>query len=73
MEACAVSVTVGCMYDSAMDADLDLPLVRRLAAHRFTPAQLVAIDAAVVALIIVSFRVVLVHQALPRVSGTALG
>ena len=71
MEARAVSVTVGCMYDSAMDADLELPLVRRLAAHRFRPAQLVAIDAVVVALIIVSFRVVLVHQESPRVSGTA--
>jgi signal transduction histidine kinase len=57
------------MYDSAVDADLDLPLIRRLAAHRFTPAQLVAIDAVVVTVIIVLMHVVM-HGQRPRVSGT---
>jgi signal transduction histidine kinase len=69
MAAAIDSVTVRCMYDSAVDADLDLPLIRRLAAHRFTPAQLVAIDAVVVTVIIVLMHVVM-HGQRPQVSGT---
>ena len=58
------------MYDSAAGADLDLPLIRRMAAHRFTQAQLVAMDAVLVTLIIVIFHVLLARQQ-ARVSGTA--
>ncbi|HEY3882332.1 MAG TPA: sensor histidine kinase [Trebonia sp.] len=59
------------MYDSVIDADLHLPLVRRLAAHRFTPAQKVATDAVVVALILVVFHMAPMHASTPRVSGIA--
>jgi signal transduction histidine kinase len=53
-----------------MDVDLDLPPVRRLAAHRFTQAQLVAIDVVAVALITVVFEFLMSRQP-PKVSGTA--
>src|ERR1700719_2721120 len=71
MAAGPASVTVESMYDSVAGADLELPLIRRLAAHRFTRAQLVAIDAVVVTLIIVVFHVFVPRQQPPRVSGTA--
>jgi hypothetical protein len=58
------------MHDPAMDADLDLPPVRRLAAHRFTQAQLVAIDVVAVALITVVFEFLMSRQP-SKVSGTA--
>jgi signal transduction histidine kinase len=58
------------MYDSAAGDDLDLPLIRRMAAHRFTQAQLVAVDAVLVTLIIVVFHVFLTGQQ-ARVSGVA--
>jgi signal transduction histidine kinase len=50
-------------------ADLDLPLIQRLIAHRFTGGQLVAIDAALVALILVVFEVFMSRQP-ARVSGS---
>jgi len=53
-----------------MDRDPDPPPVQRLAAHRFTPAQLVAVDVAVVAAIIVLFGFLVSPQS-PRSSGTA--
>jgi len=49
---------------------MDLPPVRRLAAHRFTKAQLVAIDVVTVAAITVLFEFFMSRQP-PRVSGTA--
>jgi signal transduction histidine kinase len=58
------------MYDSAVGGDLDLPLIRRMAAHRFTQAQLVVIDAVLVTLVIVIFHVLLTRQQ-ARVSGVA--
>ena len=58
------------MYDSAVGGDLDLPLIRRMAAHRFTQAQLVAVDAILVTLILVIFHVVMSRKS-ARVSGTA--
>src|SRR5258708_6953453 len=54
----------------AAGADRDLPLLRRLAAHRFTKAQLVAIDVVTVTLIAVTFGFLIPHRA-PRASGTA--
>ncbi len=57
------------MYSYAAAADPAPPLIRRLAAHRFTPAQLVAIDAAVVAVVIVAVEFVMTRRT-PRVSGT---
>ncbi len=47
-----------------------LPLGRRLAAHRFTSAQLLAIDVVTVAVITVVVQVAMARQA-PRVSGPA--
>jgi hypothetical protein len=61
--------TVRNMHSPAADADLDLPLIRRLAAHRFTKSQLAAIDVVVVVLVIVSLEFVMSRRA-PRVSGT---
>jgi signal transduction histidine kinase len=58
------------MGDGDKRADLDLPLIQRLIAHRFSAAQLVAIDAALVALILVVFEVFMSRQP-ARVSGTA--
>ena len=57
------------MRAAAAGADPDLPLLRRLAAHRFTNAQLVAIDVVTVALIAVIFGFLIPHRA-PRASGT---
>jgi signal transduction histidine kinase len=62
------------MYSHAMArADHDgypaPPLIRRLADHRFTPAQLVAIDAVAVAVVVVAVDVVMARRT-PRVSGT---
>ncbi len=62
--------TVRIMYSPAADSDLDLPLIRRLAAYRFTKTQLVAIDAVVIALVIIGVEFLMTHRA-PRVSGTA--
>jgi hypothetical protein len=68
MTAAAVSATVRIMSAPAAGADRDLPLIRRLAARRFTTAQLVAIDVVTVALIAVTFGLLLPHRA-PRASG----
>ena len=57
------------MSAPAAGADRDLPLFRRLAAHRFTNAQLVAIDVVTVALVAVTFGFLIPHR-VPRVSGT---
>jgi len=57
------------MYSPVMDADLEPPLIRRLAAHRFTGPQLVAIDGAVIALVVVGVEFFMTRRA-PRVSGT---
>jgi signal transduction histidine kinase len=57
------------MYSHALDADPAPPLIRRLAARRFTGPQLVAIDAAAVALVIVAAEFVMTRRT-PRVSGT---
>jgi signal transduction histidine kinase len=56
------------MYSHALDADLDPPLIRRLAAHRFTGAQLVAIDVAVVVIVIVAMETLMSPRP-ARVSG----
>jgi signal transduction histidine kinase len=56
------------MYSPAAGADLDPPMIRRLAARHFTPAQLVAIELAVVVAVIVSVEFVMTRRA-PRVSG----
>jgi signal transduction histidine kinase len=57
------------MYSHVVDADPAPPLIRRLAARRFTGPQLVAIDAAAVALVIVAVEFVMTRRT-PRVSGT---
>jgi signal transduction histidine kinase len=54
-----------------MDGDPDPPLARRLAAHRFTKGQLVAIDVVTVVLVVVVFHFFVPRQSPPRVSGTA--
>ena len=51
------------------DGDPAPPLIRRLAARRFTGSQLVAIDATVVAVVIVAVEFVMTRRT-PRVSGT---
>jgi signal transduction histidine kinase len=51
------------------DGDPAPPLIRRLAARRFTGSQLVAIDAAAVAVVIVAVEFVMTRRT-PRVSGT---
>ncbi len=56
------------MYDLAADMEPGPPLVRRLAAHRFTGPQLVAIDVALVTLAVVGAEV-LVTRRVPRVAG----
>jgi signal transduction histidine kinase len=70
MTAAAASDIVRTMRALTEGADRDLPLLRRLAAHRFTTAQLVAIDVVTVALIAVTFGLLLPHRA-PRASGIA--
>jgi signal transduction histidine kinase len=57
------------MYSHALGAEPVPPLIRRLAALRFTPAQLVAIDAALVVLVLLAVDVFMTRRA-PRVSGT---
>jgi signal transduction histidine kinase len=62
------------MYSHALaradhDGDPAPPLIRRLAARRFTGPQLVAIDAAAVAVVIVAVEFVMTRRT-PRVSGT---
>jgi signal transduction histidine kinase len=59
------------MRDLDADGDLRLPLTRRLAAHRFTQAQLVAIDVMAVVLITVLFEFFRPGHS-PTLSGTAL-
>ena len=56
------------MRDLAADIEPDPPLIRRLTAHRFTPAQLVAIDVTVVALVVAGAEL-LVTRRVPRVAG----
>jgi len=56
------------MYSHVLDGDPVPPLIRRLAGRRFTPAQLVAIDAAAVAVVIVAVEFVMTRRT-PRVSG----
>jgi signal transduction histidine kinase len=63
------------MYSHALaradhDGDPAPPLIRRLAAHRFTRAQFVAIDAVAVALVVIAVDVVMTRRA-PKVSGAA--
>ena len=57
------------MYSQVIDADLEPPLIRRLAARRFTGPQLVAIDLAVIVLVVAVVEFVMTLRA-PRVSGT---
>jgi len=57
------------MYSYAVDADPAPPLIRRLAARRFTESQLLAIDAAAVAVVIMAVEFVMTRRT-PRVSGT---
>jgi signal transduction histidine kinase len=58
------------MRDPDTDGDLELPLARRLTAHRFTQAQLVILDVATVVLITVVFELFRpLHS--PTLSGTA--
>jgi signal transduction histidine kinase len=66
----AASAMVRTMRAPTEGADRDLPLLRRLAAHRFTTAQLVAIDVVTVVLVAVVFGLFLPHRA-PRASGVA--
>src|SRR6201996_1484357 len=56
------------MYDLAVDTEPDPPLVRRLAARRFSAPQLVAIDAALVAVVVIGAELLVTRRA-PRVSG----
>jgi signal transduction histidine kinase len=56
------------MYDLAADTEPDPPLIRRLATRRFTGPQLVAIDTALVAVVIVGAEL-LVTRRVPRVAG----
>ena len=61
------------MYSHALaqadhDGDPAPPLIRRLTAYRFTPVQLIAIDAAAVVLVVLAVDVVMTRRA-PRVSG----
>jgi signal transduction histidine kinase len=70
MTAAAASATVRIMSVPAAGADQDPPLFRRLAARRFTTAQLVAVDVVTVAAIAVVFGFLLPHRA-PRASATA--
>jgi hypothetical protein len=56
------------MASHALDGDPAPPLIRRLAEHRFTEPQLVAIDAATVAVVIVAVEIVMTRRT-PRVSG----
>ena len=58
------------MRDPAVPACLDPPLTRRLAAHRFTNAELVAIDVAMVVAVTVIFGVFRPAHS-PTLSGTA--
>jgi signal transduction histidine kinase len=58
------------MRDPDVDGELAEPLVRRLAAHRFTEAQLVAIDVVAVVVVTVLFELFRpLHS--PTLSGTA--
>lgn len=58
------------MTSHVVDADLELPLIRRLAARRLSSVQLVAIDLVVVTIVIVIVEFVMTRRA-PRVSGSA--
>jgi signal transduction histidine kinase len=63
-------VTVSGMRDPDTDGEPALPLGRRLAAHRFTNAQLLAVDVVTVTVITVVVQFAMSRQA-PRVPGTA--
>ena len=65
-----VFVTVSGMRDPDTNGGPALPLGRRLAAHQFTNAQLLAIDVVAVTVITVVAQFAITRQA-PRVSGTA--
>jgi signal transduction histidine kinase len=56
------------MYDLAVDPEPDRPLIRRLAGHRFTGSELVAIDVVLVALAVAGAEF-LVTRRVPRVAG----
>lgn len=66
----AAFATVAAMRAIAMPADPDPPLARRLAAHRFSPAQLVTVDVVAVAAITTAFAFLRPMHA-PTLSGTA--
>ena len=66
----AAFATVAGMRAIAVPADPDPPLARRLAAHRFSPAQLVTADVAVVVAITAAF-VFLRPMRAPALPGTA--
>jgi signal transduction histidine kinase len=55
MKVRATFATVAVMRAAAVPTDPDPPLARRLAAHRFSPAQLVTVDVVVVAAISAAF------------------
>jgi signal transduction histidine kinase len=57
------------MTSHVADPGLELPLIRRLAARRFTSTQLVAVDLVVVTLVIVLVEFVMTRR-VPRVSGS---
>jgi signal transduction histidine kinase len=56
------------MCDLAADAEPDPPLIRRLAAYRFTGSQLAVIDVALVAVVVAGAEF-LVTRRVPRVAG----
>jgi signal transduction histidine kinase len=56
------------MCDLAADAEPDPPLIRRLAAYRFTGSQLAVIDVALVAVVVAGAEF-LVTRRVPRVTG----
>jgi hypothetical protein len=57
-----VLANVGVMTDPAAERGLSLPLARRLAAYRFSPAQLLAIDLVTVTAVVVIFEFLMPHR-----------
>jgi signal transduction histidine kinase len=70
MPARSTLVTVSAMRHPHTDGEPTLPLVRRLTGHRFTSAQLLAIDVVTVTAIMVVAQFMVSRQS-PRVSGTS--
>lgn len=70
MPADTAFATVKDMRATAQRPDPDPPLARRVAAHRFTRAQLLAIDVVTVAVIAVAFALYRPMRS-PALSGTA--